>query len=54
MNADEANLLNFMSGPQQFRIPIYQRRYSWASAQCKQLWDDIIKAGKDENILGIS
>ena len=50
MKADEANLLEFMNGPKQFIIPIYQRTYSWSLKECKQLWDDIIKAGKDEKI----
>lgn len=48
MKADEANLLGFMNGPKQFIIPIYQRPYSWTLAQCRQLWDDIIKSGRDE------
>jgi len=50
MKADETKLLNFMNGPKQFIIPIYQRTYSWTSKECKQLWDDIIEAGKDDKI----
>ncbi len=50
MKADQANLLELMNGPKQFVIPIYQRTYSWTLKECKQLWDDIIKAGKDEKI----
>ena len=50
MKADQANLLRFMNGPKQFIIPIYQRTYSWTLKECKQLWGDIIKAGKDEKI----
>jgi len=50
MKADEANLLEFMNGPKQFIIPIYQRTYSWSLKECKQLWEDIIKAGKEEKI----
>ena len=50
MKADEVSLLKFMNGPKQFIIPIYQRTYSWTSKECKQLWDDIIKAGNDDNI----
>src|SRR5690606_24595744 len=26
-------------------IPIYQRTYSWEEAQCRQLWEDILRAG---------
>jgi uncharacterized protein with ParB-like and HNH nuclease domain len=50
MKADETKLLKFMNGPKQFIIPIYQRTYSWTLKECKQLWDDIIKAGKDDKI----
>lgn len=31
-------------------IPIYQRSYSWSKRECRQLWDDIVRAGGDENI----
>ena len=34
----------------QFIIPIYQRTYSWEEAQCQQLWDDIMRAGRREDI----
>ncbi|HEC91496.1 MAG TPA: DUF262 domain-containing protein, partial [Candidatus Atribacteria bacterium] len=43
-------LLKFMNGPKQFIIPIYQRTYSWTLKECKQLWEDIIKAGNDNKI----
>lgn len=52
MKAEETNLLKFMNGPKQFIIPIYQRTYSWTLKECKQLLEDIIKAGKDEKISG--
>ena len=52
MRADETNLLKVLNGPKQFVIPIYQRTYSWTQQECKQLWNDIIKAGKDESISG--
>lgn len=34
----------------QFVIPIYQRIYSWTERECRQLWDDIIRTGKNEEI----
>ena len=34
------------------RIPIYQRTYSWTERECRQLWDDILRTGKDDEILG--
>ena len=50
MKADETQLLKFMNGPKQFIIPIYQRTYSWTLKECKQLWEDITKAGNDNKI----
>ena len=50
MKASETHLLKSMSDKMQFIVPIYQRTYSWTKKECKQLWEDIIKAGKDEKI----
>ena len=50
MKASEVNLLEFLRKSTQFIIPIYQRTYSWTEPQCRQLWDDILRAGNDENI----
>ena len=40
----------FLKQSPQFIIPIYQRTYSWTESQCRQLWDDILRAGSDEII----
>ena len=48
MKATEANLLAFLRKSPQFIIPTYQRTYSWAEAQCRQLWEDILRAGRHE------
>ncbi|MGI6656006.1 MAG: GmrSD restriction endonuclease domain-containing protein [Desulfobulbus sp.] len=50
MKATEANLLDFLKKSPQFVIPIYQRTYSWGKQQCQQLWDDILRAGRSEEI----
>jgi len=50
MQASEANFLRFLHDSTQFVIPIYQRTYSWTRKECRQLWDDIIKAGSNEEI----
>ncbi|WII36243.1 DUF262 and DUF1524 domain-containing protein [Paenibacillus thiaminolyticus] len=52
MKASETNFLKFLQGTKQFIIPIYQRKYSWTINQCKQLWNDILRAAHDENIKG--
>ncbi len=50
MKATEAKFLDFVKKSPQFIIPIYQRTYSWTEKECRQLWDDILRAGKDEKI----
>ncbi|GAA9253149.1 DUF262 and DUF1524 domain-containing protein [Helicobacter pylori] len=54
MDAKAMKLLDFIGKSQekQFVIPIYQRLYSWEKEQCKQLWDDIIKTGGNDQIEG--
>lgn len=50
MKATETRLFDFLRKPTQFAIPIYQRTYSWTELECRQLWDDILRAGSDERI----
>ncbi len=50
MKATEAKLLHFLKKSPQFVIPIYQRTYSWTEKECRQLWDDIVRAGSNDKI----
>lgn len=50
MKATEANLLEFIKKSPRFMIPIYQRTYSWTERECRQLWNDIIRAGHSPEI----
>lgn len=50
MKATEAKLLEFLKKSPQFVIPIYQRTYSWTERECRQLWDDIIRTGRNDNV----
>ncbi|MEB4673520.1 DUF262 domain-containing protein [Enterobacteriaceae bacterium G50] len=50
MKATEARLLDFLKRSQQFVIPIYQRTYSWTLEQCRQLWEDVMRAGQRNDI----
>lgn len=52
MKATETNFLKFLQGTKQFVVPIYQRKYSWTVSQCRQLWNDIVRAGSTEEIRG--
>ncbi len=50
MKARETKFLDFIKKSPQFIIPIYQRTYSWTERECKQLWDDIIRTGSNDDI----
>ena len=49
MKAKETMVLEFLQNSSQFIIPIYQRTYSWEPEHCRQLWEDIIRAGKSNS-----
>ena len=50
MKAGAVKMLELLRKSQQFRIPIYQRTYSWTKKECNQLWKDIVRTGADDNI----
>jgi len=50
MKATEAKLLAFLKRSTQFIIPIYQRTYSWTEKECRQMWDDVLRAGMNDAI----
>ena len=52
MKASAANFLSLIKGPKQFVIPIYQRTYSWQSAQCEKLFNDILRISRDDSVPG--
>ena len=48
MKADEIRMVEFLQKTLQFRIPIYQRTYSWTEKHCEQLWNDIADAAAED------
>ena len=50
MEATAERFVEFLRKSSQLVIPIYQRAYSWTDRECKQLWDDIIRAGETDAI----
>ena len=50
MKATEAKFLNFFRKSPQFIIPIYQRTYSWTERECRQLWNDILRTGRNDKV----
>ena len=47
MKAQDLQFTQLLEGPKQFIIPIFQRTYSWERNHCEQLWQDIIRVGKN-------
>lgn len=50
MKATEARLLDYLRKSPQFEIPIYQRTYSWTERECRQLWDDVVRTGRNPEV----
>lgn len=50
MKASESKLLDVLRTSPQFVIPIYQRTYSWTARECLQLWNDVVRAGKNNGV----
>lgn len=48
MKASDVNILDFIFGKNKvFIIPPFQRNYEWTTQQCEELFDDLIKAYKN-------
>lgn len=47
--AHETTLRELLEGAKQYRVPLYQRTYSWTNAQLERLWEDIRKLA-DERV----
>lgn len=45
--AEETTLQALLEGTKQYQVPLYQRTYSWSTAQLARLWDDIVKLADD-------
>ena len=49
MKAEDQPITQLLNGAKQFIVPIFQRDYSWGTKHCLQLWNDIVRVGKDPN-----
>ena len=47
MHAFSVDIYNYLGGVCLYRIPLYQRTYSWEREQCARLWDDIVNIHRD-------
>lgn len=50
MKAQDLQFTQLLEGSKQFIIPIFQRTYSWEVSHCQQLWDDILRVGKNPEL----
>ncbi len=50
MDATKGNIYAILNGNKQFRIPVYQRYYSWETEQCSRLWNDIVDMQKKDKV----
>ena len=42
MQVTETNIQQLLGGPKQFRVPLFQRTYTWKERDHAQLWRDIL------------
>jgi len=54
MDVRETTLKSLIQGEKQFRVPLYQRQYTWKLAQYEALWASIMEqyeliTGNDEH-----
>lgn len=45
--AHETTLRELLEGAKQYRVPLYQRTYSWTDSQLDRLWEDIRKLAEE-------
>ena len=50
MDSAVVSMLDFLRGPHQFSIPIFRRRYSWTEKDCRQLLNNILRVGSNDEI----
>jgi uncharacterized protein with ParB-like and HNH nuclease domain/predicted transport protein len=49
MKAVQAEFLKLLGTDlTQFVIPVYQRAYSWEERQCRDMWNDVMRAGRND------
>jgi hypothetical protein len=47
VKADETSLQKLLEGTKQYKVPLYQRTYSWNTKQLQRLWDDLLNLAED-------
>lgn len=47
VKAVETSLRELLEGTKQYQVPLYQRTYSWKTAQLERLWEDLVQLAED-------
>ncbi|MBD2095136.1 DUF262 domain-containing protein [Trichocoleus sp. FACHB-591] len=47
MKASETSFRNLLEGSKQFKVPLFQRPYSWEKGNWETLWDDLMSLYSD-------
>jgi uncharacterized protein with ParB-like and HNH nuclease domain len=47
MKASETSFRNLLEGSKQFKVPLFQRPYSWEKSNWETLWDDLMSLYSD-------
>jgi len=50
MKAQDLQFTQLLEGSKQFIIPIFQRTYSWERSHCEQLWNDLLRVGRNPEL----
>lgn len=49
MKAIDRPFSQIITGNNQFIIPVFQRDYTWTDEQCRQLWNDVLRASQEDS-----
>ena len=49
MRAVNYRFVEIIDGNKQFKIPVFQRDYSWSTGQCLQLWESVMSASSEDS-----
>lgn len=47
MDVQETSLRTVLEGTKQYRVPLYQRTYSWDTTQMERLWTDVVRVADE-------
>ncbi|HEC08826.1 MAG TPA: DUF262 domain-containing protein [Acidimicrobiales bacterium] len=52
VHAEETSLQRLLEGTKQYQVPLYQRTFSWGTAQLRRLWEDLVQLAEERGVRG--